>query len=113
DHEVLDVVPVRSLTDAFALRVVDTDLRADVPPRRKGDELDVTARRTPLPQLFGTDPTFVRTRDHDNPGVDIVEHASKRDRHVAPPVEHRCGRTIAEVDALARHAVVLGFVGRD
>src|SRR5436190_23870850 len=64
DDEVLHVVSMGALPDAFTARVVDPDLGADVPAGREGNDLDMTARRAPFPHLFGAHPTFVRTRHH-------------------------------------------------
>ena len=113
DDDVLPVADVRHGAHALPLRVVDADLRADVaarvearaPRRARAPSTSRAARRR--------DPRLVVVRDDHDARPHVGDHLPQRVGHRPPLVEHALGRVVARVDALARHAVVLGRVPRD
>ncbi len=113
DHHVLLVAHVRHRTHALAARVVDPDLRAHVAAGVERQHLDVAVHRAHVAQLVGVDPRLVVVRHHHDAGLHRGDDAAERVGHQPTPVEHALGGVVARVDALARHAVVLGRVPRD
>ena len=70
-------------------------------------------RRQGRHHLVGADPRLVVVRHHDDLGLRPPDDVRQRRRHLPPPVEHRLGRLVPAVDALAGDAVVLGCVPTD
>ena len=103
-----DTVPT-----SLARRVVDADLRAHVaarveaaaPRRGRAPRTCRAARRALTHDSSLYDSTTTRARTSR-------DHPRERVGHLAPAVERALGRGVARVDALARHAVVLGRVPR-